>query len=90
MRASHLFPSAVALAAASPTVTTINGTYSGLTNTNYGVDSFLGIPFAQPPVGPLRFQVAQPLNTTWNGTRPATDYGNQCVGYGVSEIPFYS
>ncbi|CZR67950.1 related to triacylglycerol lipase V precursor [Phialocephala subalpina] len=65
-----------------PTITTLNGTYAGAYNGNYGVESFLGIPFAQPPIGSLRFRTPQPLNTSWTGTKDATEYGNQCVGYG--------
>lgn len=70
--------------AAPPTVTTLNGTYSGLCSAEYGVESFLGLPYAQPPVGSLRYRIAQPVNATWNGTKPATEFGNQCVGCGVS------
>ncbi|CCO27203.1 hypothetical protein RSOLAG1IB_04049 [Rhizoctonia solani AG-1 IB] len=34
--------------------------YAGLRNTTAGQDYFLGIPFAQPPVGPLRFKSPVP------------------------------
>jgi carboxylesterase type B len=70
----------------SPTVTTVNETYSGLHNANYGVDSFLGIPYAQPPVGQLRFRTPQSLNSSWKDVKSAVEYGHQCVGYGVSTI----
>lgn len=85
-----LFSSAVLLtaeASLTPLVTVLNGTYSGIHNVKYGVDSFLGIPYAQPPVGELRYRVAQPMNASWTGVRTASDYGNQCVGYGVSFYP---
>jgi hypothetical protein len=92
MRFSHLFVGGVTAFAAvqtasstRPSVTTLNGTYGGLHSSNYGVESFLGIPYAQPPVGPLRYRLPQPVNSTWSGTRNATEYGNQCVGYGVCE-----
>ncbi|MEU2132079.1 carboxylesterase family protein [Streptomyces sp. NPDC018352] len=35
---------------------------------------FRGIPYAQPPVGPLRFQAPAPVEG-WDGTRQATDFG---------------
>ncbi|KAJ9151338.1 Carboxylesterase, type B [Pleurostoma richardsiae] len=39
---------------------------------------FIGVPFAQPPTGDLRFQYAQP----WNGTYAnATQYGPACLQY---------
>lgn len=40
--------------AAPPTVTVRNGTYSGLYSQEWDQDFFLGLPFAQPPVGDLR------------------------------------
>ncbi|KGO69921.1 Carboxylesterase, type B [Penicillium expansum] len=40
---------------------------------------FMGIPFAKPPTGALRFQYARP----WNGTYvDATNYGPACLQYG--------
>lgn len=38
------------------------------------VDAFLGIPYAKPPVGPLRFQEPRPFGS-WSGVRPATGFG---------------
>lgn len=67
---------------AAPWATVRNGTYAGTYNPAYNTDYFLGIPFAQPPVGDLRFRVPQPLDTSWSGTRNATEYGPECIGYG--------
>lgn len=39
-----------------------------------GVAVFKGIPFAQPPVGPLRFEAPQPPKK-WRGVRRANAYG---------------
>ncbi|KAH8816695.1 lipase 3 precursor [Xylogone sp. PMI_703] len=41
------------------------------------VDSFRGIPFAQPPVGPLRLKLPQPI-TSPLGTVKATDIATAC------------
>lgn len=68
----------------SPRVQVRNGTYAGMKNTGYNQDFFLGIPFAQQPVGDLRFTVPQSLNESWKGDREATQYSDICVGYGVS------
>jgi Carboxylesterase family len=66
-----------------PTVTVKNGTYAGVSSISYDQDFFLGIPYAQPPTGNLRFQTPQSLNTTWTSTRSASQYSDACIGYGV-------
>jgi carboxylesterase type B len=63
-----------------------NGTISGVHSTSYNQDFFLGIPFAQPPLGNLRFRQAQSLNTTWPSVRDGSKYANHCVGYGVCHV----
>src|SRR5450432_1208329 len=65
-----------------PTVTIRNGSYYGIHSSQYKQDFFLGIPFAQPPVGDLRLQLPASLNTSWAGLRNATEYGPACFGYG--------
>ena len=72
---------------ASPIAQVKNGTLAGVHSTSYNQDFFLGVPFAQPPLGDLRFRQAQSLNTTWKGSRDAKEYATHCVGYGVSEEP---
>lgn len=42
------------------------------------VRAFLGIPYAAPPVGPLRWKSPQPA-AKWSGVRPATSYGQHCM-----------
>jgi carboxylesterase type B len=45
------------------------------------VQRFLGIPYAQPPVGKLRLQHAVPLNVSF-GTLYANSFGPACYGEG--------
>ncbi|KAH7151766.1 Alpha/Beta hydrolase protein [Dactylonectria estremocensis] len=74
--------------AASPAIKVKNGTYEGKHVASYDQDLFLGIPYAQPPVGDLRLQNPQSLNTTFK-KRKATEYADSCVGYGNSDAwPF--
>lgn len=61
-----------------PRVTAKQGTYAGKHLSSFNQDVFLGIPYAQPPTGPLRFKGPLAVNETWNGDRPATDYGYSC------------
>jgi len=43
-----------------------------------GTDQFLGIPYAAPPAGALRWAAPQPP-PRWAGIRPATSYGGRCA-----------
>jgi hypothetical protein len=71
-----------------PTVTVKNGTISGVHSSTYNEDFFLGVPFAQPPVGDLRFRVPQSINSTFGSTYSATSYAPECVGYGGDDIGY--
>jgi carboxylesterase type B len=68
-----------------PTVQVLNGTYSGVHSPEFNQDFFLGMPYSQAPVGDLRFRTARSLNTSWTGTRNATEYSLECIGYGSDQ-----
>ena len=58
-----------------PVVQTRQGAAKGLTAE--GADEFLGLPYAAPPVGALRWRAPAPP-ARWHGTRSATAYGSRC------------
>ena len=70
--------------AKNPSVETNQGRIVGTTeefvaeslNLRRRVDAYLGIPYAEPPVGPLRFKA--PVSKAWSGELLATSYGNIC------------
>jgi len=62
--------------AANP-VQTANGAVEG-TTLNSGVKAWLGIPFATPPLGALRWKPPQPV-AAWRGVRPATQFAPSCM-----------
>ena len=59
----------------SPIVATADGRLRGQAAGT--IDEFLGIPYAAPPVGPLRWRPPQPA-AHWTGVRPATRFGPHC------------
>ncbi|KAI0444985.1 alpha/beta-hydrolase [Xylaria telfairii] len=67
-----------------PTVKTVNGTYEGLYLPDWNQDAFLGIPYAQPPVGQLRYRRPLSVNESFSGIRNATQYGYSCMQYSQS------
>ncbi|KAK8090424.1 hypothetical protein PG997_005385 [Apiospora hydei] len=69
-------------ATTAPTARTLNGTYEGLHLPDWDQDAFLGMAFAQPPVGPLRWRWPQSVNESFEGVRNATAYGYSAPGSG--------
>lgn len=54
-----------------------SGSISGVTLKS-GVRAFKGIPFAAPPIGPLRWREPQPPEP-WSGIRKADTFGSVCM-----------
>jgi para-nitrobenzyl esterase len=66
---------AVRASTAGPVAGTVKGMVRGLTNGP--VDEFLGIPYAAPPVGALRWRPPQPA-ASWSGVLDATAFAPHC------------
>jgi para-nitrobenzyl esterase len=74
------------VAASEPEVRAAAGSVRG--RQEAGVAVFRGIPFAEPPVGALRFAAPQPVRG-WNGVREALSYGPpppQAGFFGMEEL----
>lgn len=70
--------SVIGAAVAADQVRTASGVVEGRGVQPSGVRIFLGIPFAQPPTGDLRWREPQPLQK-WKFVRQATDFGPRCM-----------
>ena len=73
--AAGAHPTARHSMAGGPVVVVGNGAVRG--TTVGATDEFLGLPYAAPPVGPLRWRPPQPA-AHWSGVRDATQYGPHC------------
>ncbi len=67
---------------ATPPVGIEGGSVTGIVDKT--VVAFKGIPFAAPPVGPLRWQAPQPVKA-WSGVHAANAFGHDCM-----QLPFPS
>jgi len=75
----YLLPILVTLilqASADPVVTVNSGRLKGVTGTN-GVTVFRGIPYARPPVGPLRWRAPEPAEP-WEAVRDCSEFAPSC------------
>ena len=59
-------------------IATDRGKVQGKLSSDGQVRAFLGIPFAAPPVGKLRWQPPQPA-ARWRNVRQATAFGSRCM-----------
>jgi para-nitrobenzyl esterase len=82
-----LFPPAFAPAQEAPIVKTEFGSMKGKLSNGGKVNVFLGIPFAAPPVGALRWKPPQPP-AAWTGIRETTNYGSRCMQAGFFKLVF--
>lgn len=74
-----LYPiSAAAVTSTAPVVSTTSGTFQGAAPDANGVASFKGMPYAAPPIGPLRWRPPQPVQPA-PGVTPATAFGDACL-----------
>ncbi len=70
--------SVVTCAMAANQVRTESGVVEGTTSRDSKVRIYKGIPYAAPPVGPLRWKPPQPA-LAWSGIRKATGFGPRCM-----------
>jgi para-nitrobenzyl esterase len=70
-------PSVAQTAASAPLVETASGQLRGVARPDGGAE-FLGIPYAQPPVGELRWHEPVPAKP-WSGIRDASAFGGACA-----------
>jgi para-nitrobenzyl esterase len=68
----------VTCAMAADQVRTESGIVEGTTSTDSKIHIYKGIPFAAPPIGPLRWQPPQPA-PSWQGVRKVIGFGSRCM-----------
>lgn len=73
---------ATLFAASAPTVKTDKGKVQGYVSQDGQIRIFKGVPYAAPPVGPLRWKPPQPA-AKWHDTRQTTAYGYRCMQVSV-------
>nr|AEZ66630.1 putative esterase [Wickerhamomyces anomalus] len=69
----------------SPIVHVKNGSIQGQVIERFNQDAYLGIPYAQPPLGSLRFVSPQSLNQSWSDVKTFDTYGPSCFASGSNQ-----
>lgn len=75
---SLILPSSICSPPPLPTVSSVAGTFIGNSSIS-DLDQFLGIPYAKPPTGTLRFANPEPLDGPLSLPFYATEYGPGCL-----------
>src|SRR4051812_45401617 len=75
--ALSIFSSTMTLHAADQ-VRVAGGQLEGMAGSLPGIRAFLGIPYASPPVGEMRWK-APVAAAKWTGVRKADKFGNRCI-----------
>ena len=61
-----------------PVVSLTSGNFLGQTSAINRTDRWLGIPYAEPPVGSLRFKAPVAITKPSQSVQSATEFGNAC------------
>jgi carboxylesterase type B len=73
-----------------PKAETEHGMVQGITSKDLSVDSFLGIPYADPPLGDNRFRPPQPFTSPWApNVRLADTLPQMCAQLALSKGQFF-
>ena len=75
---AFVLPSTRTRAADDAPVRTEEGLLQGIPGEDPAVRAYLGVPFAQPPIGPLRWRAPQPA-ARWDGVRQAARFAAVCT-----------
>ena len=69
-------------------ITTQQGAVQGALSQDQQTVIFRGVPYAQPPVGALRFRRPQE-HAPWEGVRDCTAFGPRCPQADLASMDFY-
>ena len=74
----------VCIGAGAPAASTLQGRVQGKLIDDGKVRAFLGLPYAAPPVGQLRWKAPEPP-ASWQGVRDATKFASRCAQWHILE-----